>query len=226
MDHAAVRVAEHLHLDMARPFDVAFDVEPPVTEVALSFGTRARYFAVERTRLAHDPHPLATAAGRRLDQERKSDPGGARRETRGVVIFDRRGRHRKTATLDEAARPHLVTHQVDRFRGRPDKDQARIRHAVRKSGVFGKKAIPRMDCVGLGFRGRAQNFIRVEIGAHGRRTANRNREVGGRDRRRVAVGRVVNHRASESHRLHGAQHAHRDLPAIGDQHGAKRPGHR
>src|SRR5579864_3490714 len=99
MDHVAMRVAEHLDLDMARPLHVAFDVKPPVTEVALSFGTRAGYFAVERSPLTHDPHSLAATACRRLDQQRKSDLGGARRETRGVVIFDRRGRDRKAAAL-------------------------------------------------------------------------------------------------------------------------------
>ena len=131
-----MRVGEHLHLDMARPLHVAFDVKPPVTEVTLPFGTRTRYFVAQRPRLTHDPHPLAAAARRRLDQQRKSDLGGARHKTRGVVILNRRGRDRKAAALNEAARPHLVTHQIDRFGRGSDEDQARIRHAARKGRVL------------------------------------------------------------------------------------------
>jgi len=58
----AVVVAEHLHFDMPRALDVAFDIQPPIAEVTLSFTARALHFGLQQRKIAHNVHSLATAA--------------------------------------------------------------------------------------------------------------------------------------------------------------------
>ena len=69
VDDVAVRVGEHLDLDVARPLDEALDVERAVAE--RRHAPRAAppgSLASRRSSSAHDAHALAAAAGRRLDQ--------------------------------------------------------------------------------------------------------------------------------------------------------------
>ena len=73
MHDVAVRVAEHLHLDVARSFDIALDIKPPVAEIARTLAARAHDLVVEHRRLAHDAHAFAATAGGRLDQQRETD---------------------------------------------------------------------------------------------------------------------------------------------------------
>ena len=79
MDDVAVRVAQQLDLDVARPLEVALEDQPLVAE--RSRGPRA---APGRERLGSrrardDVHALAAAAGARLDQHREADARASRR---------------------------------------------------------------------------------------------------------------------------------------------------
>ena len=59
MDDVAVRVGEHLHLDVARIVEVALDVHRGVGEVRLALAPRAsRTRARPRPRDASDPKPF------------------------------------------------------------------------------------------------------------------------------------------------------------------------
>src|SRR5205085_2500557 len=66
----AVRIAEDLDLDVARPLDVLLEQQRVVAERRLRLAARALHRLRELARRAHDPHPLATAARARLDQQR------------------------------------------------------------------------------------------------------------------------------------------------------------
>ena len=73
--------------------------------------------------VAHDAHPPAAAAGRRLHEHRHRETG-RHRARRGVV--DRRGRH---ARFDRRLlRRHLVAEQRDLIGRRPDPDQPGVDH--------------------------------------------------------------------------------------------------
>ena len=62
---AAMRVAEDLHLDVARPLEEALEHEAAVAECAFGLAARAADRLVERRGFAHDAHALAAAAGAR-----------------------------------------------------------------------------------------------------------------------------------------------------------------
>ena len=73
-DGLAVRIGEHLHLDVPRRREVALEQQPVIAErgarEALRRFDRGRDFAGGVDHL----HALAAAAGARLDDERKADP--------------------------------------------------------------------------------------------------------------------------------------------------------
>ena len=73
MDGAALAVAQHLDLDVARPFEVGFEIERIVAERRFGFGAGGSERGAEFAALAHDLHAASAAPGRRLDQQRKAD---------------------------------------------------------------------------------------------------------------------------------------------------------
>ena len=223
MHDIAVRVAQYLHLDVARALDIALDIKPPVAEIARAFAARAHDLVVERRRLAHDPHALAAAAGRRLDQERKAHRPRAFRKGPGIVVFDGRRRDRKAARRNKSAGAHLVAHELDGVGGGADEDQARLRHLAGEVCILGQEAIAWMDRAGAACARRGDDLRAVEIGCDRRRAGDLDRAICGPNSRRARVGGVMHHDRFQSQRLHGAQNAQRDLAAIGNQNALERP---
>ena len=73
VDRVAVRVGEHLHLDVPRILQVALDVDAAVREVLLALALRRLERPLRLGRLADELHALAAAARGRLDDERVAD---------------------------------------------------------------------------------------------------------------------------------------------------------
>ena len=69
----AVRVGEHLDLDVARLLDVALQVDGGVAERGLGLVLRLAHGGGKGIRIAHDADALAAAAAGRLDHERQAD---------------------------------------------------------------------------------------------------------------------------------------------------------
>ncbi len=105
----AVRVAQDLHLDVARALDVALVDEAAVAERRLRLARRGLDRRRELAGLAHDAHAAAAAAGARLDEQRIADlvgVGAARHDrhagalgqlARRVLAAERRERGRRRA---------------------------------------------------------------------------------------------------------------------------------
>ena len=69
----AVRVAEHLDLDVARPDDRLLEVDGVVAEGALGLALRALVGGDELGLVVDEAHALAAAAGRGLEHHREAD---------------------------------------------------------------------------------------------------------------------------------------------------------
>ena len=80
MDRIAVRVGEHLDLDMPRRRDVFLDEHARIAERRLRLALRAFERLGEIAGLVDAPHALAAAARDRLDQHRKADALGLLRQ--------------------------------------------------------------------------------------------------------------------------------------------------
>jgi hypothetical protein len=115
------------------------------------------------------------------------------------------------------ARGHLVAHQPDGLGARSDEDQAGIAHRLREGRVLGKEAVAGMDGVGAALAGGFQNALDVEIGLGRVRRADIDCLVGQLDGKRFRVGVAIGLDGAYAERAGGADDAHRDLAAIGDQ---------
>ena len=73
MDGAAMAVAEHLDLDVARPLEVFLEIDRVVAEGGLRFGPRGGERVRQFVGGLRDLHAAPAAAGRCLDQHREAD---------------------------------------------------------------------------------------------------------------------------------------------------------
>ena len=109
-------VAEDLDLDVARPGDVVLEEHPVVAEAARRFAAGGGDRLGQVARRLDDAHPLAAAAGGRLDEQRVADLAVA-----GRVVGRAQG---GDAGLDR--RPlgrQLVAHRLDHVGRRSDPGQ-------------------------------------------------------------------------------------------------------
>ena len=83
MNAVALAVEQELDLDVARPLEESLEDDSIVAECGLRLATRTRQRLVELGEVADDPHALAAAPGRRLDEQRSPDLG--RRGRDGLV---------------------------------------------------------------------------------------------------------------------------------------------
>ena len=151
-DDISMRVCEKLHLDVARPLEVALAVERPVAEGArrLALGRGER--VLELGGGANDAHPSTSASRRSLDEQRKSDLLG-----RSV------GEHRDTCLAGDALRRELVAAEPKRFGRRADPCETGGVDLLGEARVLGEKAIARMHRVGARRVRRANVLLRIEI---------------------------------------------------------------
>ena len=117
MQHRALRVTDDLDLQVSARLDVLLQQQRVVAERAcrLAAGSAHRFVEVRRT--LDDPHTLAAAAGRSLDQDRVGE--GGRILLEGVRRHDghpRRDRH--------VARRVLAAHELHDLRARPGQRDA------------------------------------------------------------------------------------------------------
>src|SRR5260221_4957133 len=71
-------LAHHLHLDVARSLDEAFEIEPAIAERRSRFGARLRHQLLQLGSRAGDADAPSAAARRGLDHDRKADFFGMR----------------------------------------------------------------------------------------------------------------------------------------------------
>src|SRR5207247_7659874 len=72
-DRVSVRVAEHLHLDVTRAFEVTLEVDATITERGESAISAGLGGALEVATVAHDLHADAAATRCGLDQHRQAN---------------------------------------------------------------------------------------------------------------------------------------------------------
>ena len=144
-EHAAVVIADHLDLDVARGRDRLLDVERAVAERRVRLARRALVRDVQLGGIGDEAHAAPAAAGGRLEQD--GVPEAVRRrarlgEARGAVGAGNE-RHARGAHLQ--LRERLVAHALHHVRRRPDEDEVvRLAHAD-ELRVLGEEAVAGMD---------------------------------------------------------------------------------
>ena len=189
VDAVPVAVGEHLDLDVARARHVALDQHVVVAEARQRLALARRERVGELARRADDAHPLAAAAGRRLQQHRVADAVrflAQERRVLPVAVVTRDERHRRL--FHQRLGRALAAHRADRRDRRPDEHDARGRARFGERLVLGQEPVAGMDRLGAGLPRGVDDARDVEVAfARGRR-ADQHRLVGQPRVPRVGVG--------------------------------------
>ena len=157
----AVRVADDLHLDVARPRQVALDVDLVAPEEVLGLALRARHQLVDLVGRRDDLHPPPAAAERGLDGDRPAVLLAERADLVGRLgELGRAGDDRGAAAHRRLAARHLVAHLLDGRGRRTDERHAHVRDRPREVGVLAEEAVPGVHAVGAALADRRRGSPR------------------------------------------------------------------
>ena len=127
------------------------------------------------------------------------------------------GNGRQPRRFHFAARAVLLPHHLDDFGFRADKGNLRCLAHLGKIGVFGEKAVARMDGIHVGDFGGTDDLGDVQIAFAAARRADANRFVSESHVQRVAVRLRIHAHGGNSQFLAGANNPQGDFPAVGDK---------
>ena len=163
-------------------------------------------------------HPLAAAAGHRLDQHGIADRLGLRRQSfRRLVLAEIAGGGGHARRLHQRLGRVLQAHGGNRLRVRPDPDQAGVDHGLRECRIFGQEAVTGVDRLRAGGQGGGDDPVTAQIGFAHRAGTDRDSGIGHADMQRIGIGIRMDGDGADAHRARGADDAAGDLAAIGDQ---------
>ena len=202
-------VAEHLHLDVAAPLDVALEQHRVVAEGAAGLPARGRDGLLELVGRAHHAHALAAPAGRGLGEDGEGQRG---RVLDRAVGPDGVRRHDGDAGGDgDLAGGVLAAHLVhDRGAG-ADEPDARLLQRGGEGRALGEEAVAGVDGVGPGGHRGRDDLVDVEVGG------DRDRVVGGAHVGGVGVEVGEDRDGADAQAGGGPHHAAGDLAAVGDE---------
>src|SRR5437867_3788477 len=218
VDDVAVRVAEHLHLDVAWANDRLLDVDAVVAEGGPGLGARGAERALELVGRLDEAHALAAAAPGGLQHHGEADRArellhlAVRAE--GVVGA---GNDRHAGLAHEAAGLDLVAHGRDRVRRRSDEDDTRVGARLGEGGALGEEAVAGVDRVGPGLQTHRDQLVDAEVALGGRCRPDRVGVVGLADVEGAAVGLRIDGDRLDAELAAGAHDAHGDLAAVRHQ---------
>ena len=214
----AVGVADDLHLDVARPGEVALDVALVAAEALERLGLRRLEGGVGLVGALHDAHAATAAAVGRLDGDRPAellaegdDLVAAGEELGGA------GHARHAGLLGGDAARHLVAHHLDGLGRRADEGHAPLGDGPGEVGVLGEEPVARVHAVGPGLVDHLEDPLGVEVALGGGLAPEGVGLVGEAHVQRLPVELGVHRHRGDAHLLAGADDADGDLAPVGDE---------
>ena len=166
---------------------------------------------------AHDAHAAPAAAARRLEDHRKADAPRLFDGVIGIAEDLAAREQRKPEALRVAARGDLVAPRAHRLGRRPDERHAALLAERGELGVLGEEAVARMDCVGAGDLGGADDRRNIQVTRRSGSRADAHRLVGEAHVQRAGVDVGVHGDRRDAELAAGADDAQRDLAAVRDE---------
>ena len=156
-------IEEDLDLDVATALDEPLEDQAVVAERRRRLPAGAGEGIGQCRGIADDPHALAAAASRRLDEDRVADPlrGLAEDGVRLARIVVPR-QHRNAQRRGQLARRGLVAHRPDRRRWRTDPAHPGRADAIGEVGVLGEEPEAGVDGIAARRDGGSHDRARVE----------------------------------------------------------------
>ena len=214
----AVPVGQDLHLDVTRVEHRLLEIHRRVSERRL----RLAAGRLDRLRqcggIRYPPHPAATTAGHRLDEQRELHARRRRDQ------FIDRGRRRRRRQHGQTGRPCgrdracLVTRQLEHVGAGADERDTGFGTRGRQIWVLRKESVSGVDRIATRLLGDPDDLVDREIRADRMtRLADLVRLVGLQPVLGVAILVRVHRDGRDAHLVGGAKRADRDLAAIGHQ---------
>src|ERR1700737_3031259 len=151
MNDPALAVPDDLDLDVARPLEVALEIDVAASEERRRLVLCDRQHASELVAIARDLHAAAAAAGRGFDQDRVADGPGSGLGRCEIAYGPRRARDRRDPEpAGGRLRRHLVAHQPDVLGRGADKGEPVLLDGSGKTRVFRQEPDPGGDRPGAG----------------------------------------------------------------------------
>ena len=227
IDGVAMRVGQHLDLDMARIDDELLDEDAVVAEGGFRL-VPGRLEALARLGLVPgDAHALAAAAGRCLQHHGIADLGSDLHRMVGIVDDAQiAGNGAHFGGVGELLRFDLVAHRLDGSGLGSDEDDAFLLQRRAERGALGQEAVARVH--GLGARRLAgrDDLVADKIAFGRRRGPDMHRLVRHLDMDRVAVGVGIDGHRRDTHPARRLDDPAGDFATVGDQnlleHGRRR----
>ena len=218
MHHVAVRITEHLHLDVAGPGDEALDQQCVVTEGSASLAPSGGDRLEQSAGLPHDAHSLATTTCRRLEEDRIADLLRCRNDVlvaHSRIVATRN--HRHSCSDGGLLRADLVAHRLEGRNGWSDEDDPRSFQCQGEFDVLRQEAIPGMHSVCTADPRSLDDAVDVQVALDGRCRADADSLVGEPHMRGIRVSLAENRNAAQPHASQGPDDPHCDLTSIGDE---------
>jgi hypothetical protein len=195
-----VLVGQHLDLDVARVLEEFLHVHRGVAEGGERLGARHGDRVQQRGFGMHNSHAAPAAAARGLDDHRVADLARDLHDF-GALLRQRpfRAGHHRHAGLDHRLLgAHLIAHQADVLGARADEDESARLDFLREVGVLRKEAVARVDRLGIGDFGGADDRGDVQVARGRRRGADADRFVGELDVLGLGIGLGVHYHSMDA----------------------------
>ena len=222
-EHHALVIRQDLGFDVARALQVALGVEAIIAERAARLAARQPPRGLELRIAAHHAHALAAAARGRLEHQRKAGltgEGAGRRDARQRAR--RRRHHGHAGPLRRLARGELVAETLDRLGRGTDEHHSGLRAGAGERRVLGEEAVARMNRIRPHAARGLEHTSGVEIALARGSGTDRPRLVRHQHVKRGTIRLTEDRDRGDAELAQGADHAHRDLAPVGDQHAPDR----
>ena len=218
VNDVAVLVGENLDLDVPGPQDESLEEQGVVAERrrGLTAGTAKSLGQIGR--ILDQTHSLATAACRRLDQHRVADVLGRCDQFFVGQIRARDTRdHRHVERGNRVLRGDLVAHHLDSPLGGAEEGDSGSRACSRERRVLRQEAVTGVNTLSTGGLGSVDDLVDDEVAFTRRGRSDVDGSVGLADVASIRVGVAVDGDAANSQLTQRADHANRDLTAVGHE---------
>ena len=216
-DHLAVVVAEDLHLDVLDREEELLHVDRAVAEGGLRLGRGGEVGHLDLLRAVHPADAAAAAARARLDEQGEADALGLRLGLPDALHHVAAGDDGHARLAHGAPGGVLIAHLLDDLGVRADEAQAALLAQGCELGILGEQAVSGVDGLAAGEHRRRNDGAHVEVALCRGRGPDADALIRQHDVQGVAVRLGVDGNGGNAHLLAGADDAHGDLAAVGDQ---------
>ncbi len=208
-------VGQDLHLDVAGVEHRLLEVQRRVPERGLGLAGRCLDGLGQRGDVSDAPHAASAPAGDRLDEQRKLHRRSDRHQFIGRRRRRRRVQYRQPGGAGRGDRPRFIARQLKDFRVGSDERDARGGTGCGQVRVFRQEAVARIDRVGAGLLGDADDFVDRKIRPDGvALLADLVRLVGLEPVQGVAILIRIDRDRRDAHLVGRPERANRDLAAV------------